>query len=298
MDFFSKITTKLEVGDFQNNRISPQILAAPKKGIWKKDNEWTCFKRNQFQICVQIKIPITPIYLESSRIIKFKIEVTCSGVLDSKKVHILQRSTDGAGIVQPVYFPITTSSTTTISKLQFSRSTPSNKSRNLSDPYFQVIVKVSVVTLNDLEYELATVTSENLSVLSGTPAQYVAEREPKPKYSPNRTNSDHYILGFSYASPCNALQNGFGNFLGADDWHQLGKVNDHIQSARSFSSSDGDYTNQLQENQDIKLLSSSNINQYSTVYNQYSTVYNQYCTAYFSNDPVDNMVYNFLMGLK
>ncbi|KAJ3317395.1 hypothetical protein HDV06_001663 [Boothiomyces sp. JEL0866] len=185
MHFFKPVdSSNYDIRDAQNNRIIPRVIVSAKKGIWYENTQWNCFKRNQFHLSVQIKTLNTLIYIQSSRVKSYKIEVSCSGVLDSKKVHIHQRTKNGVGIAQPVYIPVAASINTCISKLQFSRSTPLNKSRNLSDSYFQLVVKVSALTANSSTFEIITFTSENLNVLSGTPSQYCVDKLAKFKQLP------------------------------------------------------------------------------------------------------------------
>ncbi|KAJ3308395.1 hypothetical protein HDV04_001340 [Boothiomyces sp. JEL0838] len=214
----------------------------------------------------------------------YKIEVSCLGILDSKKVKVLQKTENGLDKVHPLYIPVMPSSTTTIGKLQFSRSTPSNKARNLSDPYFQVVVRVSAVTLTRSEFEIVSYTSENLSVLSGTPAQYSLDREPKYKYLPNQS----YVNRFRSFSPKFNISS-----VQADG--KLPEINNlHLFNEQQFtcpintigkqyfgdsSSSDGENTVKLEPmGVDLALAPETTNN-----------------PCYFQ-DPVDHLLYNFFNG--
>lgn len=113
-------------------------------------------------------------------------------MLDSKKLYVQQKTKRGVERVTPVYLPIDSTSRITIPKLQFNRSTPSNKNRNLSDSYFQLIVSISAITANNQEVPVTIFTSDNLNVLSCTPSQYDYDRNSRSKTSNRKYSSDSF----------------------------------------------------------------------------------------------------------
>ncbi|KAJ3317397.1 hypothetical protein HDV06_001665 [Boothiomyces sp. JEL0866] len=205
MTFFKQSqTVNLNLVDLNNNHVLPRIDVVPKKGIWCKDDVWNCYKRNQFQLSVSI-VSSPHLFYQSTPITKYKIEISCTNVLDTNKLYVQQKTKRGVERVTPVYLPVDSTSKITIPKLQFNRSTPSNKNRNLTDSYFQLIVCISAVTVNELEIPMATFTSENLNVLSCTPSQYDYERNSRSKSSRKYSTESFAPIGehyeFAYQSP-------------------------------------------------------------------------------------------------
>ncbi|KAJ3268630.1 hypothetical protein HDV01_002525, partial [Terramyces sp. JEL0728] len=171
MSFF-KETRYNDIGmsDALNNSAKPKITVSVKKGIWFKNNGWNCYKRNQFEITVDIISNVRTLFLQNSSVLKYKIEISCSDTLN--KSQIQQKTKNGFQQVQSVYIPAEPFASISIPKLHFSRCTPINKNRNLSDQYFQVLVNVSIVDSNNVVSRLATFTSESLNVLSGGPSKH------------------------------------------------------------------------------------------------------------------------------
>ncbi|KAJ3317398.1 hypothetical protein HDV06_001666 [Boothiomyces sp. JEL0866] len=176
MNFFNcSKALDLNLVDANHQRVVPKIYVNPKKGIWYKNGQWNTYKRNQFHISVSVQSPAAYLLLNGSPVLMYKLEISCTDVLDSSKFKVQQKTKSGMTRVQPVYIPVDSKCAIVIPKLQFNRSTPSQKHQFRNDSFLQLIVNVSAVTMDESEYPLATFTSENLNVLSGTPSQYSDE---------------------------------------------------------------------------------------------------------------------------
>ncbi|KAJ3269043.1 hypothetical protein HDV01_001912 [Terramyces sp. JEL0728] len=168
-----------------DDRVEPTINICAKKGITFKDGGYSCFRRNQFELEIDIESHSPVLLYNSTPVSHYVVHVTCTNVLNCNKVFILQKSKVDEP-VQPVCVPADSKCNFTIPRLQFNRCTPINKNSNRSDVYFQLQVRVSVVCCDNTIHDFAIFTSENLTVFSGTPSKYlVAKRKENIQKSPS-----------------------------------------------------------------------------------------------------------------
>ncbi|KAJ3322038.1 hypothetical protein HDV06_003639 [Boothiomyces sp. JEL0866] len=173
MTFFKEHRAKnLNLVDPREKRIELDINVSPRKGIWRKEGQWYCNKRNQFQLAVNINASSSPIFQKNNPILLYKVEVSCTDINGINKIEVLQKTSSGLKRVRPFYVTAEQKTTLIAGKLQFSRSTVS-KNRNLPVQDFNVFVSVSLVGMSEDEHHIATLTSEDLSVLP--------YGEPKPR---------------------------------------------------------------------------------------------------------------------
>ncbi|KAJ3269041.1 hypothetical protein HDV01_001910 [Terramyces sp. JEL0728] len=278
MSFFTQTQEiTLSLVDINNHPVIPNITVVPKKGIWCEDNTWNCYKRNQFQLTVNID-SVPHLFYHNTPIVKFKIDISCSDVLDSKKLFVQQKTKRRVERVQPVFLHLDSTSKITIPKLQFNKSTPSNKNRNLSDSYFQLVVNISVVAGDDTVFPLTAFSSENLNVLSCTPSQYRVEKYHSTRYYSSNTSNLAGCKFNEFArnhSPPNS-----------DAYSPALDFFESIHNAASPISGEGsqspNYSLTLDGSSDNSLLNCNSI-------------FTNEGTAVAHIDPIDSMVYNFLL---
>ncbi|KAJ3310883.1 hypothetical protein HDV04_004578 [Boothiomyces sp. JEL0838] len=173
MSFFKEHRVKdPSLVDARNKKIELEINVVPRKGIWCKDKQWWCNKRNQFQLGITINATSSPIFQSNCPVLLYKVEVSCTDINGINKIEVLQKTSNGQRKVRPFYVSAEQKTTLVASKLQFSRSTVS-KNRNLPVQDFNLFVTVSLVGPGEDEHHIATLTSEDLCVLP--------YGEPKPR---------------------------------------------------------------------------------------------------------------------
>jgi hypothetical protein len=167
------------------------------KGFFLRDDKWTCFRRNHFQLSLDIElgspelsVPIGDIgtssfssrelYLKQDgkeiRINHLFTTIEAHGCISQCPVKVYQKG-NSDGDVPPIDFKPQKRSRITFRRLQFNQSTPTNANRHYADPFFTIKVAVHCIGHDGVTRTLAECLSTNIVVLSGTPGQYKKRKE-------------------------------------------------------------------------------------------------------------------------
>ena len=164
------------------------------KGFFIKDGKWTCFRRNHFQVALDMEFDCSPsagpkdIFLiqegRQINLCQFFVSIQAHGALSFSQLKIYQSSSSSNHIdVAPIDFSPQSKSRVSFRRLQFNQSTPANNNRHYADRFFSISLQVHCIGEYGITRKLAECHSTKLVVLSGTPGQY------KKEVSANSTSS-------------------------------------------------------------------------------------------------------------
>ena len=190
--FFTKTTSnpsyQLYTNDASMAAVTMDLKPLQEKGFFLRDNKWTCFRRNHFQLGLEVGFSTSgdmadlssfsgDLYLKSANgeeigINRFFTTVEAHGCLSRCPVKVYQ-SGSGDTDVAPIDFKAQSKKNhITFKRLQFNQSTPTNANRHYADPFFIIEIGIHCVGSDGRSRKLAECVSTNLVVLSGTPGQY------------------------------------------------------------------------------------------------------------------------------
>lgn len=170
----------------QSQSVLTNLVLKPKveKGFFYREGKWTCFRRNHFQIAVDMEFDF-PSASKNLHIIEgdakinlrqFYVTIHAHGSLSFSQLKIYQASTASSHTdLTPIDFSPEPKTKVTFRRLQFNQSTPLNPNRQYVDRYFSISIQVHCVGDDGIVRKLAECHSTKLVVLSGTPGQYKAK---------------------------------------------------------------------------------------------------------------------------
>ena len=168
------------------------LILNPKveKGFFIRDGKWTCFRRNHFQVALDLEFEFASslnssasskqMYLVQDglqvKIQRFFVTVQAHGALSFSHLKIYQSSSvSNHTDVSPIDFSPQQKARVSFRRLQFNQSTPANINRHYADRFFSISLQVHCVGEDCVTRKLAECHSSKLIVLSGTPGQYKKE---------------------------------------------------------------------------------------------------------------------------
>jgi len=197
----------------RTNSYKLRINSKVDRGFFLADNDWTCYRRNYFQISSAFSItgtnhPVseseTPCLIEVDgqfhTATQFLLGITARVSNSDKKIELVQHTPkrDKGPQMVPVPKPIraggnlnlssvgSNSNIVTFERIQFKTATANNGKRRAAQQYYVILVDLYAQVENGEQYRVATSTSAALVVRGRSPGHYADNHD---RYNPMSINS-------------------------------------------------------------------------------------------------------------
>ncbi|CAH1758033.1 4515_t:CDS:2 [Entrophospora sp. SA101] len=174
------------------------------RGFFLADNDWTCYRRNYFQISSTFSISaldnsvdesevscIIEVEGQTHAVTQFLLAISAKVSNSDKKIDLVQHTPkrDKGPQMVPVLKPIhpggnlnlnlvgTYSNIVTFERIQFKTATANNGKRRAAQQYYVVMIDLYAQADNNESYKLATTTSAPLVVRGRSPGHYADSHE-------------------------------------------------------------------------------------------------------------------------
>ncbi|CAJ0832430.1 17719_t:CDS:2 [Entrophospora sp. SA101] len=229
--FFSPTTQHYNLYSVdRTNNYKLRINSKVDRGFFLADNDWTCYRRNYFQISSAFSITGTNHAVNEADIVslievegqfhtitQFLLGISARVSNSDKKIELVQHTPkrDKGPQMVPVPKPIrpggnlnlssvgSNSNIVTFERIQFKTATANNGKRRAAQQYYVVMVDLYAQVENGEQFRVATSTSASLVVRGRSPGHYADNHE---RYSPMSINhgfpGDRH-LAFPHGPPTN-----------------------------------------------------------------------------------------------
>ncbi|KAJ1913871.1 hypothetical protein IWQ60_009042 [Tieghemiomyces parasiticus] len=192
-------------------KYTPNLHAKIDRGFFQADNDWTCYRRNYFQVSAAFNLatsagpimdPDMPCLVEADgryhNVTQFSVGLSAKVSSSEKKIDLVQHTPkrDKGPQTTPDVRPLraggnlslssvgSNSAIVTYERIQFKTATANNGKRRAAQQYYVLQVELYAKCDNGQRYKLATTQSANLVVRGRSPGHYAdsAAHDRMPPY--------------------------------------------------------------------------------------------------------------------
>jgi hypothetical protein len=216
---FFKSSTAIKEFHRSNAAVSATLIPKMDRGFFIAQGDWTCYRRNYFQISVAFKFSdnmpsLSNIVLDGQEVVGFRTFLRAHAENNGKDIELIQHNPKRVKdlALPPPTFNLMPGGnpfqfdkaggqlTATYERIQFKSATPNNGKRRAAQQYFNLSVELHAVLANQETVLVSTCESHNLVVRGRSPSHYPDDNAEDTENAV-RANSGHVPQNSATYSP-------------------------------------------------------------------------------------------------